>query len=92
MEGLSNNRHFNRVICISFCYVLRLRSLANWSSVLSAPYNGLIVDGNVTNYNYETAVAGNHTLVYNFWTISGSNARFTLGLVLSLYSNVKYQP
>lgn len=22
------------------------------------PYNGLMIDGNVTNYNYETAVAG----------------------------------
>ena len=48
-----------------------------------------IVNGNVTNYNYETVVAGNHTLVYNFWTISGYNARFTLGSILFLYSDIK---
>jgi len=90
MERLSSSRRFNMVTRTPFCHVLVLTLLANWSSVPNVSYNGLTVDGSVTNYNYKTTAAGNHTMIYSFWTIIGSSARFTLGSLLSLYSNVIY--
>ena len=50
--------------------------LVNWVPISSAPYAGITIDGNVTDYSYEIT-----TVVFNFWTISGSNARFSSGLM-----------